>query len=80
MEQQFQEIAIGDNVNVNSLPWSILCKKKNHYLMAKGTVFSVKWRNEVKKITEKIVQINLSWDAYSGNATLIYLVSIKEYH
>lgn len=23
--------------------------KKNHYLMAKGTVFSVKWRNEVKK-------------------------------
>lgn len=48
--------------------------------MAKGTVFSVKWRNEVKKITEKIVQINLSWDAYSGNATLIYLVSIKEYH
>lgn len=48
--------------------------------MAEGTVFSVKWRNEVKKITEKIVQINLSWDAYSGNATLIYLVSIKEYH
>lgn len=47
MKQQFQEIAIGDNVNVSSPPWSIPCIKISSF-WPKERVFSVKWRNEVK--------------------------------